>query len=425
MYRYENALARIGNSASRWSEVSLADTPIATIFNFYREVLLVLSNDVLDNLVTLNLIDAVDRFSGADGSVTVSQWLSDLADESLPTTDMVPEVVTATVKYNDVYEAGYKANLAFADGNPFSDVPDSEKEDILLTKPNLDYATFHRNCLVTVNGLIHRTDYDVNGIYVKDAGISFRRANDNHLGILSFKDVGEIECITITPEMLYNPHPSGKFKDSVYVKLPQPTNEKIVMLVLGGYLHLIDSYFHCINDQVIKIDTANLPLLHRFYESRKLISLDTMEEHHDKSINNPTQIALSELFSDESIAAYLTLSQSFVIILDAPSLYLEKHKLGYGHLPGRYFTHQKPIWPIRTELGRLPEYIAIPETDIWTIAVQDNFSTRYLFETANYETWHSVDASRVSNKPVYYAQGHFLEIGTDHLVYKTVPKVTA
>lgn len=423
MYTYEKALVRDHKTSKRWIEADLADIPVIGVFDKYREVMLVLSNNTLDHFVTLNLKDVSNLFSRLEITVTISEWLTSLGNIALPTTAGYATIKNVTVKYKDAFAAGYNANLAFARGNPFSEVSDGEKDDMLLTKSNVPYKTLHDNCLISVNGLVHRTDYDFNGLYIKDGGKSFRVANQHHIGILNFKDIGTLKCISITADMLYNPHTVGKFKDAVYIHLPEDIGNRIVMLVIGGYLHLIDSNFHCISDRVIKIDMANYPLLPRFYESKKLIDLSAMTATHDTSTNNDSHVSLSDLFKDESIAAYLTMSQSFVVLLDSDNLYMEKHKLGYTHLPGRYFTGNKPVWPARTELGRLPEYIAINDTGIWTLAVQDNFSTRYMHETTNYESNRSVDASRVSQNPVFYAKGFLLEIGTDKLEMVPTPYV--
>lgn len=423
MYTYEKALVRDLKSSKRWIEAELANVPVVGIFDKYREVVLVLSNSTLNHFVTLNLKDVNRLFSQVGAAVTVSQWLTALGNAALPTVAGYATIKNVTVKYKDAFAAGYNANLAFGHGNPFSEVSDGEKDDILLTKPKVPYKVLYDNCLISVNGMIHRTDYDFNGLYIKDAGKSFRIANQHHIGILNFKDIGTLKCISITEEMLYTPHKVGKFKDAVYIHLPEDIGNRIVMLVIGGYLHLMDSNFHCINDRVIKIDMANYPLLPRFYESKKLIDLSKMIAMHDSSTNNPSHVSLNDMFKDESISAYLSMSQSFVVLLDTDNLYMEKHKLGYAHLPGRYFTGAKPVWPARTELGRLPEYIAINETGVWTLAVQDNFSTRYMNETTNYETNHSVDSSRVSQNPVFYAKGYLLEIGTDKLEMVPTPYV--
>jgi hypothetical protein len=416
VYRYEEALVIEHSYSKRWTKIDLSNEIVSSLMDTYREVILVLSNTGLDHYLTLKLEDAVEFFNYRDRNETVSQWLVRLGDTALPTTRGTASVVGARVKYKDAFVAGYNCNLAFSKGNPFNDVADDEKDDIILTKEGLDYKLFYEHALVTVNGLIHRTDHDYQGVYLKDGGKSFRVANQNHIGILSFKDVGKIKLISIIPEMLYNPHRVGEFKDSVYIELPEAIGNRIVMMVIGGYLHLIDSNYQQISETVIKVDTANLPLIPRFYESKKLIDLSAMTAHHEANLRNENHISIKDLLKDASIAAYLTLSQSFIVLLEANNLYMQKHKLGYTHLPGRYFTGLTPEWPIRTELGRLPEYIAIRDDALWTLAIQDNFSTRYVSETTEFHLDNSVDNSRISSMPVFYAKGYMLEIGTDKVV---------
>lgn len=413
VYQLTKAIVRRKNSKGRWVEEDLSATPVATLFNTYTDVYLILSHPSLDHLVSLNLVDVINEVAGLLDTVTVTQWLSTLGDTALPTQDGIPTVTTKQVKYNDVFGAGYKADLVFAEGSFDTEIPDSERDDVMLTRPNTDYELFYKNCLVTMNGLIHRTDFDKNGVYVKGAGKSFRVSNQNHLGLLSFREIGELDFVTITPDMVYNPHPNGKLSEAAYLKMPKSMDGKIVMLVLGGYLHVLDSYFYANGDYSIRIDTANLPWLQRFYAMKKLIDVSPMTDLYDKNPNNPDHLSVEQFFSDDSIKAFLSLSQSFVVLLDADNLYVEKHKLEYTKLPGRYYARSRPDWPLQTELGRLPEYIAIPESDIWVLAVQDNFSTRYRFESYGWQADKSVDSSRDSVWPVFFAQGHLLEIGSD------------
>jgi hypothetical protein len=417
VYRYEKALVIEHVASKHWKEVDLSNTPVVGIFENYREILLVLSNTSLDYYITLDLKNARDLLNELPVSMSVTQWLTANGDGALQTVDGVPSINNVTVSYKDATRAGYKANLAFSHGDPFSEVYDNEKEDVLLTKPGVSYGDLHDHTLVTMNGLIHRTDHDHNGLYIKDGGNSFRTANMQHIGILNFKKLGKLKCITITPEMLYNPHRLGKLSEATYIELPESIGNRIVMLVIGGYLHMVESNYYCISDNVIKIDMANFPLLPRFYESKGLINLSQMTDVHESNQSNPDHVSVNDLFKDASISAYLTLSQSFVVLLETENFYVEKHKLGYLHLPGRYFACKKPTWPARTELGRLPEYVSIQEDDSWTLAIQDNFSTRYINETTGHLSDRSVASDAISANPVFYSKGHLLEIGSDKIVY--------
>lgn len=423
MYRYENALVIEHLASKRWKEADLSNTPVGGIFDKYREVLLVLSNSTLGYYITLDLKKVSSTLNQLPGTTTINQWLVLNGLGNLPTVVGLPKIDKVEVTYTDATQGGFKANLAFSNGDPFSDVYDNEKKDVLLTKADVNYTNLQAYALVTMNGLIHRTDKDHNGLYVKDGGDSFRKANMQHLGILNFRKLGKLKCITITPEMIYNPHRLGRLRDAAYIELPEAIGNRIVMMVIGGYLHMAESNYHCVSDTVIKIDMANFPLVPRFYESKKLINLDSMTSLHDANTNNPEHVSLNDLFKDESIRAYLSLSQSFVVLLESDNLYVEKHKLAYPHLPGRYFTGSKPVRPARTELGRLPEYVSIREDDSWTIAIQDNFSTRYINETTGFEADHSLSSDSISSKSVFYAKGYLLEIGSDKIVYTDTPYV--
>lgn len=413
MYICTKAIVRKKNSKGRWVEEDLSEASVATLFDTYSEVYLILTHPTLDHEVSLNLADVAAQVAGLLETVSVADWLESLGDRSLPTRDEIPTVTTRQVKYNDAFVAGYTLRLVDPNGSINNDLPVADRYNILLTRPDTNYELFYKNCLVTVNGMVHRTDYDASGVYVIEGGKSARIANENHVGLISFRDIGELDFISITEDMIYNPHPNGQLRHQAHIALPKDIGTKMIALVLGGYLHLLDSYFIPTGERSIKIDMANLPLIQRFYASKGLIDLSPMTDLYEKDPTNPDHVALDDFFSDASIKAFLTLSQSFVVLIDTDNLYVEKHKLEYTGLPGRYYSHFRPDWPIRTELGRLPEYVAIPESDIWVIAVQDNFSTRYRFESTYWHQDVGIDSSRESHAPVFYAQGQLLEIGSD------------
>jgi len=413
VYQYEGAVVQMKESRGRWVSADLSLAPVATLFDTYMGVYLILSHYSLDHKVSLDLSEVASEISGLVDTATVTDWLTLRGDRTLPTSDVLPTITTKQVKYNDAWQAGYTMNFVHPFYHVDTQIMETEKTDVLMVREDTDYEQFYKNCLVTVNGLIHRTDFDEYGIRIKDAGTSVRQANENHIGILSFREIGEIEIINITEDMIYNPNPGAKLKEAAYLKVEQSMEGKVVMLVLGGYLHVLESYYYAIGDHAIKIDMANFPFIQRFYASKKLLDMSNVMADWQSDPNNDEHFAISDLFSDTTIKKYLTMSQSFIVLLDADNLYVEKHKVEYTGLPGRYYAHSRPEFPLRTELGRLPEYIAIPETDIWVLAIQDNFSTKYRFEATNYRDEPGIDPQRETLKPVYYAQGHLLEIGSD------------
>ena len=98
-----------------------------------------------------------------------------------------------------------------------------------------------RYCLISVNGLLHKADGSVNGLYVRDGAKSSRIANKTNVGIISFKDVGEFDIIPINRNMIKQPSETLRLKEKIYLDLNTDLSNKTVLLSLGGYLHAVDN----------------------------------------------------------------------------------------------------------------------------------------------------------------------------------------
>ncbi len=416
MYNYLSAHVKDKAMGQRWRREDVRALPVFSILNTYYGVKLTLTSNAVDKPLTVDLRDVKDQLRNQPESLTVEQWLLQLGDNSLPHVEGEVKEKVSTVKFNTSTALGFKAELSFTGGSPTAQVDDSEKNDIMLTKAGVDYDRYYRNSLVTVNGFVHRHDADVLGLYIKDAGKTFRKQQSNKIGILDFSEVGELDFFSIDADMvLPNPH-TEKLIDGAYIELPEAIGNRVPFLVIGGYLHVVNADYYQVGDNVIKIDLDRIPLLKRLYESRDEIDISVATDLLDAVSFNESLVAVEQLHGNEFLRSYLTMRNSFVVLVNAENIYLERHKLGYTRLPGRYFDGRKPQWPLSLELGRLPEYIAFKESAVWTLAVQDNLSTRYLFETYGWKENRLVDATVKTPNPSYYSQGYLLEIGTSTMV---------
>jgi len=416
MYTYLSAYVKEASTGQRWRQEDVRNMPVFSILNSYSGVYLELQNNALPGSLTVDMSQVIDRIRNLPESLTVQQWLVSLGDQSLPHVQGAFTEETSTVRFKTSIAYGFKAELAFAGGNPLADVNDSEKLDVMLTKPGANYDTIYKTCLFTSNGFVHRHDADVLGIYIKDGGKTFHRKQSNKIGVLDFSAVGELEIIDIDADMLRPNAHTERLYDGMYIDLPHPIGNKIPMLVLGGYLHLVNTNYYQVGESTIKVEVNRIPLLKRIYESQGEIDITEATDLLEKSEYNEGLIDVDQLHGNEFLRSYFSMTNSFVVLVDAESIFLEKHKLGYTHLPGRYFDGNRPEWPMSLELGRLPEYIAFKDSDLWTLAIQSNLCTRYLFETKGWKAERLVDATPITYDPVYYSEGFLLEIGTSRLV---------
>jgi hypothetical protein len=290
-------------------------------------------------------------------------------------------------------------------GSPLNDAPDSDKTDIWLTRPKTDYLLIQKHCLATVNGLMHRLDADNSGAYIKDGGVTFARSNNAMIGLLSFLDVGEIRTHSITPEMVYHPHPTGRLRDSAYINLPFDSTGKVVGVVIAGYLHLLSNDVASTGDKSIKIMMNKIPYLERYMESRYKMDLTKLERFHQPSDFENKEYLTEGFYSDECIRELLSLSQSFLIEIRTDNLGVEYIKTENTYLPGRFCTDKPPLFPLRTQLGLLPSYVSFEEFGKWLICIDNNLHQQRVINTFDHEDRPLVSEARVSDEPSRYHRG--------------------
>lgn len=410
MYTYVSALAKPVAPGSRWKSVNIANVKLITIFTSYENAYVVLRNNFFPDLVGFDL--ATIRTEYYKSTLTLAQFLTSIGNNALPHMEKVPTLNTRLTKYADAFHAGYKIKPIHKTAAIDSVLPRSEKTYLHLTKPDIDYKDFYDHCLVSVNGYLHMTDYDTTGIYVVDGNKSAVHSNNNQMGIYSFKELGPIKPIPITAGMISRQLENIPLKNKVYLKLPEKIENKVPMLVLGGYLHIFDPHtFYLVDEQTICINFLNYRFLDRYYESLKYIDLSSLPIDHYQ--RNKTQLDLENFFSDEVIKAYLTLTQSFIVLLDADNVFAEKVGIDSSKMPGMLVTHLKPNLPLIGGYGRLMDYWYTYEDRRYSITCVDDYIDTHVYNTTDWYKIPSVADNRLSTERIQKSYSHFLRIGVD------------
>ena len=409
MYQYVSSMARLIGSTRDWVTTDISNLPLSTLFILYSKIIVVLSNPYLNGNVAVDLSDITPSLDGM--TVTLNEFLLSNGNNTLPALSTIPSLTNVYARYVD----GFKAKYKIVPVNPLTSItaqqPPSEKQWLYLTKENVNYSLFYKSCLVSVNGFFHLIDTDGSGIYVVNGMKSNRLKNMNQLGIYSFADIGSIMYLPITSSMLYKQNPSQSYADDVYVNLKQDISTKTVMLVLGGYLHILDkNTFTYINNTTVRININNLPLLDRFYESRKIIDLSSLPLTSVK--RNSDQVSLSEFYSDANIEAYLTLSQSFFVILDNDSIFRNTIPVHKTNIPTMYVAYSDPQYPLINKLGKNINYWSTEEDGQYSITCTDTLTNNYIYDTIDVDKENSVDASRIPSNATSISDLYFLEIGS-------------
>jgi hypothetical protein len=410
----------------RWREIPLSFYDVKTLFSQYRRVIITAQVDQSDALIYLD----VDQFKVIynDFSGFIPELFADLGNKSVTALANKPIISPKRVLWNDVFRAGYQVDtwnrLSGKNAHP------DEQFDALLTRasPVTSYTDFAKTCLVSVNGFFHLSDTDgKTGVIVYEAGRSLKKSKSNQMGLLSFSKLCNIKQIPITESMLRSRQTQDQldagedvqpFKTAGYIHVDGNLTNKTVLLVLGGYLITPDtSYFKRVGDNDFVIDFSEYPLADRYYESLKYLDLSTLSL--SGSYRNPTQIAISELYSDEVLKQYLKLMQSFIVILDTPEIYTERSKLHCVNISGVYTTTVDTTMPLALSTGRMPEYWLTNYDGLNTLTVNDAIAMRRTYNKAIPGELPTMTRSPLPSESKKPADAYLVEIGID-IAYKSI-----
>lgn len=414
MYQLVSAVGKLRSAGARWKTVDIANVALATLYTQYQEVIATVTNNFFTGQRALYL--SAIRGQQSANTQTLPELFASIGNTALPTTTSLPVIQTKTAIYSDAFRARYKVQVVSPNGHVDSGIPESERHWLALTKAGVDYDLFHRSCLVSVNGFFHLTDTNGDRVFVVDGMRSSRLSGRNQLGIYSFREVGALEFIPITESMVHRRYTDVPLKQTLYVDigttLAANKAGKTAMLVLGGYLHVLDSEsFVRISDSIYGINFENLPLRDRYFESLGQIDLSSLGLTH--AVGNPEQIAEAELYSDEVLTKYATLSQSFIVFVNNAELFVERVGLGRSPYPCTYVSHIEPKYPLVTGVGKISDYWRVKEDGRWALTVSDGIRNNLMLNTTPAEDLVSYDGSRQPERRIDYGRAHFLKVGTD------------
>ena len=411
MYQLISAIGKNIEEDTRWHEVEIGDMPMNTIFSTFSRVTATLSNNFLVHHVSLDLANIRAATGGL--TITFNDWLTNNGNATLPTSDVLPVINTRYAKYADAFHAGYKVQACPPGLSPDAALPPSEKTWLFLKHPKeKDYSLMYRSVIPVVNGFLHASDASSDGFYVQDGMKSQMISGSNLLGLIRFREVGSLSFIKITPDMLYRQNERQKYRYQCFIDSGMDLSTKTVMLVLGGYLHVLDEKtFFRVSDSSFCVNFNNIPMWDRYYESVNYIDLSSMGL--DTSTVNKSQISVDQLLSDEALTAYCTLSQSFFVVLDNPDIFMDRVYLEAKSGPGMYETTEPPIYPMVAGHGRIVNYWYQWEKGLYSVTTYDTAVHRHLYDTTNPLVQGNISDSKVSQNPDNPSLAYFMRIGTD------------
>lgn len=411
MYTLVSAVTLQALTGAQYATTDLSQTPVNVMFSIYSEIYLTLSNPYLSANVYVDLLQYKPQIDGFSG--TLAQWFTNIGNMTLTTISAVPSTTVTYARYSDATYSGYKANVCQIGFQIPLNYPTDTLPDLQVTRPgySTDLSLINNYCIATVNGYLHRTDYDGTYAYIQQGAVTMRKSNLNNFGFLSFLDIGQIQVLPIDVTKVYadTSVPGMSLKNKIYMNINQDTTGKSVLLSLGGYLVMpTPGIFYQVGTGIYCLHTDALPLLQRYFESVQYIDLSSLGL--SSSIMYPQTINAPEFLSDTVLLKYLQLSQSFWIVVDSPNVSFSQTLLESGKIPGLYVSYEQPINPLIVGYGRMAEYWTVYEDQKWSMHVDNSFLMNFGFATNPDTVSGNINPALIPGNEISNSQGYSLLI---------------
>lgn len=333
MYELVRSRYRVDRQSGRYKEADLANELVTTLTHQFGQVILYITypgSPVPENALFFDKV--AHQVANLLPTTTVKEWLQGIGNQTLPFEDTLPNEKARFVKYGHALHAGYKYRPVARFGHVDDNISNFNKQDLLLTHPTHTPQQVAENCLVSVNGFYHISDWDENGVHTYNGNESIRRSNRSEVGLTSFENVGKIKCIPITEDMVLPQRSGAPLYDACYIKIPESVDitNKSILAVIGGNLHVQGSMFNRISERALRVHLGSNAFLDQYFEVVKNLNVDAMGLEIDEK--NKSLLIVEQLKSDKAVMAYMTLSQSFLVIVDTPSFFHEFEILSLIHI---------------------------------------------------------------------------------------------
>jgi len=411
---YVSSLVKAKGYGKPWQNIDITGKTFVELFNTYAQIYIRLKDSY--TAATKDLHISEHRNVIPNINATVNQWMVAVQNVTLPYETSLLTTRLYQVLFCNGNLANYNAQHVSHIYSPDTDVPASERRDLLITKSGIDKEKLFKNCLFCVNGMFHRSELTGNGVVVKEGGASQRQGNHYHFGILDFERVGEIEQFAITEENLIKEE-GVPLRQSAYIKSPIPLEGKSVIVVIGGYIFAGErNVFTYTGNDLLHVDMSRIELMPRLYESSKRIEMEFLKDYYVEEGNPFEYLKVEDVLSDDFAKAYLTLPQSFVVAVNTEDLVAERQKLENDKIIGTFLTETNANSLIQTGYGRCEDYWWQKDGRRFVLYVNSNLTENFAFKNHAWKEEEYVGRMLDAEKPYYQADAWFLHLNSTELI---------
>ena len=412
MYQLKNALTLGKTIGAQWDYRDLSDVFVYAGYQEFKKVYLILTHTSGPEVLYVDMDDVRQEAYSFNGSF--AQWVAQLGNQSVPFTANLPNAKIRYAKYANALQAGYEINLGNAGLYYEAGVNARNFTDVKLTRNKFktDMELINDYCLMTVNGFFHDHVGNQTETFILKGGKTGFKSQETQIGIYSFLDVGKLNKIKINPLKIASTDVGGSFYERLRFEVDFEVGDKPYFLIMGGYMIFPkENIFFQTGPSTFSLALNQLHYEERIMESDKFIDLSELELSAPNM--SPNGYDLAQLRSDETIAKYLSMSNSYLVVVDAPMLAVERHVIQRAAFPGQFLHYEDPVYPVIGAHGRFLDYWKIEEGNMWSINCTDTFSRNFVYPEGARERAKYTLASLDVTRRYEHTQAYMLEISTN------------
>lgn len=358
MYHLKRSYCLSKDIFSQWKTVNLNNEQIPKIVKSHREIILVLENDK-GNEVFFDFL-AYPSLYKTFSECTFKQWLEVIPLDNVNFIEQPNLSKIAYVSYHNLEQLGYYFSNNFPS---FIFQPKYKKErDLLITRHQFKTMQYQidSNCLITLNGIIHRTASDASYTVLLQGLTTAKHANRCTLGLLNFSVAGILHKYypnfssirAIDGENLFNGFEFDVYRDHEgFGKF----------FVFAGWLITIEEN---VFEQVGPLTYRCYPKGFNFLERLKA-SLDVFPYMEDNSLLEGHETDDDFLSSNEVIEALFKLHNTFITYHSGNNFKIKSEKFFEGNFPREIKSYSEPVNPLVSDNGIFLNYLKDKEKDVW------------------------------------------------------------
>lgn len=418
MYSYVESILREKATNSGYENVDISAVKMYDLFDIYRDGYIELSNPSLTKNVFVKL-DDLRRTDLPITDVTFNTWLGTIGNRTIYGSHDKPTLIKNSITASDAVQAGFSLKRIHPnDLNGTYEYPPEDMTDLFIRKVVSNINPVQNQTLTTVNGLLHINLPASSGLIVKGGGKSLEIEQDNHVGVISFETIGNIEQIPIRRNMMDDPDEIRGYRGAIYINLNRTLTNKSLLFSFCGRLYGLDGLIEKVNNQgVIRLNMHKLDLVDIILESKHKIDLSSLDL--DERVYMSGALKIEDVIDNDVIVAMMELLQTFIILVDAPGLVKRLHTANRTSMPGFFELYYTTNLPYISSKGIMNPYwkIVHPERYITVrrLHLKDTFYRTPVSKTAGdlSETEWVNDVEEITN--LEYEIGHLLEITSERL----------